>query len=160
MDRSQNILENSDPKPGNPTTSCVAISSEGLDQLKDQRAPLIFTRTLTFTSGPTRQRQICPPPEPIGCPCLLCQRVSNQGTPRDFLLSSIKLLAPGLTNSDYRQGLFCYIKNKYLSLWKTREVPQKVKNRTTLRRRNCTTRNLSEGYRSTNLKGHMHPQCL
>ena len=37
------------------------------------------------------------------------------------------------------------------------EVPQKTKNRTTLRPSNCTTRYLSKGYRDAVLKGHMHP---
>ena len=37
------------------------------------------------------------------------------------------------------------------------EVPQKIKNRTTLQPSNCTTRYLSEGYRDAVLKGHMHP---
>ena len=37
------------------------------------------------------------------------------------------------------------------------EVPQKTKNKTTLRPNNCTTRHLSKGYRCAVLKGHMHP---
>ena len=37
------------------------------------------------------------------------------------------------------------------------EVPQKTKNRTTLRPSNCTTRHLSTGYRCAVLKGHVHP---
>ena len=37
------------------------------------------------------------------------------------------------------------------------EVPQKIKNRTTLRPSNCTARYLSKGYRCAVLKGHMHP---
>ena len=37
------------------------------------------------------------------------------------------------------------------------EVPQKTKNRATLRPSNCTTRHLSKGYRCAVLKGHMHP---
>ena len=37
------------------------------------------------------------------------------------------------------------------------EVPQKTKNRTTLRSSNCTTRHLSKGYRCAVSKGHMHP---
>ena len=37
------------------------------------------------------------------------------------------------------------------------EVPQKIKNRITLQPNNCTTRNLSKGYRSVDSKGHMHP---
>ena len=36
------------------------------------------------------------------------------------------------------------------------EVPQKIKNKTTLRPSNCTTRYLSKGYRCDVLKGHMH----
>ena len=37
------------------------------------------------------------------------------------------------------------------------EVPQKIKNRIILQSSNCTARNLSKGYRSADLKGHMHP---
>ena len=37
------------------------------------------------------------------------------------------------------------------------EGPQKIKNRITLQPNNNTTRNLSKGYGSANLKGHMHP---
>ena len=37
------------------------------------------------------------------------------------------------------------------------EVPQKTKNRTTLRPSNCTTRHLSTGYRCAVSKGHVHP---
>ena len=37
------------------------------------------------------------------------------------------------------------------------EVPQKIKNRTTLQPINCTTRYLSKGYRYAVSKGHMHP---
>ena len=37
------------------------------------------------------------------------------------------------------------------------DVPQKTKNRTTLRPSNCTTRHLSVGYRCAVSKGHMHP---
>ena len=37
------------------------------------------------------------------------------------------------------------------------EVPQKAKNRTTLRPSNCTTRHLSTGYRCAVSKGHIHP---
>ena len=37
------------------------------------------------------------------------------------------------------------------------EVPQNVKNRTTLQPINCTTRYLPKEYKTTNLKGHMHP---
>ena len=37
------------------------------------------------------------------------------------------------------------------------EVPQKVKNRTTLRSGNYTTRYLSKRYENTDSKGHMHP---
>ena len=43
------------------------------------------------------------------------------------------------------------------ALQNTMEVPQKVKNRTTLQPSNCTTEYLSEGYRCADLKGHMHP---
>ena len=37
------------------------------------------------------------------------------------------------------------------------EVPQKVKNRTTLGPNNCTTRYLPKGYKNTNAMGHEHP---
>ena len=37
------------------------------------------------------------------------------------------------------------------------EVPQKVKNRTTIWSSNCTTGYLSKKYANTNLKGYMHP---
>ena len=37
------------------------------------------------------------------------------------------------------------------------EVPQKIKNRTTLKPSNTTTRNLSKGYRSADSQGHMYP---
>ena len=37
------------------------------------------------------------------------------------------------------------------------EVPQEIKNRTTLRPSNCITRYLSTGYRYAVSKGHMHP---
>ena len=37
------------------------------------------------------------------------------------------------------------------------EVPQKIKNRTTLRLRNSTARNLSKGYRSADAQGHLYP---
>ena len=37
------------------------------------------------------------------------------------------------------------------------EVPQEIKNRTTLRPSNCTTRYLSKGYRYAVSKGHMRP---
>ena len=37
------------------------------------------------------------------------------------------------------------------------EVPQKIKNRTTLQPRNCTTRNLSKGYKRADPKGHVYP---
>ena len=40
------------------------------------------------------------------------------------------------------------------------EVPQKIKNRTTLWPSNCTTRNLCKKYKNTDLKGHMHPQFI
>ena len=43
------------------------------------------------------------------------------------------------------------------TLEKSMEVPQKIKNRTTLRPSNCTTRYLSKGYKCAGLKGHMHP---
>ena len=36
------------------------------------------------------------------------------------------------------------------------EVPQKVKNRTTLESSNCITRYLSKGYKNADSKGHMH----
>ena len=43
---------------------------------------------------------------------------------------------------------------------KLMEIPQKIKNRTTLRPSNGTTRYLSKGHRCAVLKGHMHPHVL
>ena len=43
------------------------------------------------------------------------------------------------------------------TLEKRIEIPQKVKNRTTLQSSNGTTRYLSKGYKNTDLKGYMHP---
>ena len=43
------------------------------------------------------------------------------------------------------------------TLVKSMEVPQKIKSRTTIWPSNCTTRNLSKGYRCALLKGHMYP---
>ena len=40
------------------------------------------------------------------------------------------------------------------------EVPQKTKNRTTIRPSNCTTRHLSRGYRMCCFKGTHAPPCL
>ena len=40
------------------------------------------------------------------------------------------------------------------------EVPQKAKNRNTLRPSNCTTRHLPMGYKCAVLKGHMHPHVV
>ena len=37
------------------------------------------------------------------------------------------------------------------------EVPQKVKNTTTLQSSNCTARYLPKEYKNTDLKGYMHP---
>ena len=37
------------------------------------------------------------------------------------------------------------------------EVPQKIKNRTTLKPSNYTTRYLSKGYKNADSKRHMHP---
>ena len=37
------------------------------------------------------------------------------------------------------------------------EVPQKVKDRATLRFSNCTTRYLPKGHKNTDLKGYTHP---
>ena len=37
------------------------------------------------------------------------------------------------------------------------KVPQKVKNRATLRPSNCTTRYLPKGYKPGDRKGHLHP---
>ena len=43
------------------------------------------------------------------------------------------------------------------TLEKSMELPQEIKNGTTLKPSNCTTRYLSKGYRYTVSKGHMHP---
>ena len=40
------------------------------------------------------------------------------------------------------------------------EVPQKTKNRATLRPSNCTTRHLSTGYMCVVSKGYMHPMFI
>ena len=40
------------------------------------------------------------------------------------------------------------------------EVSQKIKNRTTLRRSNCNTRNSSKWYKNADLKGHMTPMFI
>ena len=40
------------------------------------------------------------------------------------------------------------------------EVPQKIKNRTTLRPSSCTTRYLSKGYRYAVSKGHTYPMFI
>ena len=37
------------------------------------------------------------------------------------------------------------------------EIPQKIKNRTTLQPSNCTTRYLCKEYKNADSKGHMHP---
>ena len=37
------------------------------------------------------------------------------------------------------------------------EVPQKIKNRTTLQPSNCITMCLSKGYKAVDSRGHMHP---
>ena len=37
------------------------------------------------------------------------------------------------------------------------DVPQNIKNRTTLQSSNCTTGYLPHKYKNTNLKGYMHP---
>ena len=44
-----------------------------------------------------------------------------------------------------------------VALENSMEVPQKVKNRTTLQSSNCTTKYLPKGYKNTDSKGHMHP---
>ena len=43
------------------------------------------------------------------------------------------------------------------SLWKTVEVPQKIKNRTTMRSSNSTSGYLAKENKNTNSKRHMHP---
>ena len=48
------------------------------------------------------------------------------------------------------------MQNDAATLENSMEVPQKIKNRTTLRPSNCTTRYLSKGYRYAVSKGHMH----
>ena len=44
-----------------------------------------------------------------------------------------------------------------VTLENSMEFPQKNKNRIALRPRNSTARNLSKGYRSGGLKGHIYP---
>ena len=58
-----------------------------------------------------------------------------------------------------KEDLFCTAggnANGAATLENSLEVPQKIKNRTTLRRSNRTTRHLSMGYRCGVSKGHMH----
>lgn len=40
------------------------------------------------------------------------------------------------------------------------EIPQEVKNRTTLELTNCANRYLSKGYTHSESKGHMHPMFI
>ena len=47
-----------------------------------------------------------------------------------------------------------------VTLENSMEVPEKTKNRTTLRPSNCTTRHLSTAHRCAVLKGHMHPMFI
>ena len=49
------------------------------------------------------------------------------------------------------------MQNGAATLENSMELPQKLKNRTTLRPSKCTTRSLSKGYENTDSKGHMHP---
>ena len=42
-------------------------------------------------------------------------------------------------------------------LWKTVEVPQRVKNRSALRPSNCTAGDLPQRHRGSEMSGHMHP---
>ena len=73
-----------------------------------------------------------------------------------------------VTNNEQLRKLQMWIKGNPLALLvgmqagaatleNSMEVPQKTKNRTTLRPSNCTARHLSKGYRCAVLKGHMHP---
>ena len=53
--------------------------------------------------------------------------------------------------------LHCWWECKLVKpLWKTLELPQKVKNRTALQPGNCTIRYLSKGYKNADSKRHMH----
>ena len=53
--------------------------------------------------------------------------------------------------------LHCWWDSKLVQpLWKTVWFPQEVKNRTTLRPSNCTTRFLPKGYKNSDSKGNMH----
>ena len=58
--------------------------------------------------------------------------------------------------------LHCWWECKLMQpLWKNSlEVPQKIKNITTLQPSNCTTRYLSKGFRFAVLKGAHAPQCI
>ena len=47
-----------------------------------------------------------------------------------------------------------------VTLENSMEVPQKIKNRTTLQPSNCTTWYLSKGFRYAVSKGHMHPMFI
>ena len=46
------------------------------------------------------------------------------------------------------------------TLGNSMDVPQKVKNRTTLQPNNCTARYFSEEYKNSDSKGHIASQCL
>ena len=45
-------------------------------------------------------------------------------------------------------------------LWKTVEVPQRVKNRPALRSSNCTAGDLPQRYRCSETLGHLHPMFI
>ena len=59
-----------------------------------------------------------------------------------------------------KEDFFCILvgmQTGAATLENSMEVPQKIKNRTTLRPCNCTTRYLSKGYKDADSKGHMRP---
>ena len=53
--------------------------------------------------------------------------------------------------------LFMGMQTGAATLENSMEVPQKVKNKTTLSRSNCITSPLPKGNKNTYSKGHMHP---
>ena len=53
-------------------------------------------------------------------------------------------------------ALLVGMKTGAATLENSMEVPQKIKNLTTLQPNNCTTRYLPQGYKNTDLKGHMY----
>ena len=99
---------------------------------------------------------------------ILCANRCTQKLYKSYHLTPVRMANINNSgNNRYWRGcgergslLHCWWQCKLVQpLWKSTEVPQKTKNRTTLRPSNCTTRHLSTGYRCAVLKGHMHPHA-